>query len=195
MIVYQNIQIVDEVCMTTLEEIMHPHHFTSLLSEPRLGVDIGRVIICGDGPDTSFIGGSAADALRAPAVDGAFEALARLTVQFAGRVWLVSKCGPAVEARTRAWLDHHRFFELTGIAPGNLRFCRARPDKAPICKKLGIGFFVDDRWDVLFAMGGVVPHRFLFGAGTPPSPDVVAVPGWPAAEEAILGALGSVNPE
>ena len=46
--------------------------------EPRMGVDVGRVIIAGDGPDTSFIGGSDDDATRAPEVVGAFEALTRL---------------------------------------------------------------------------------------------------------------------
>jgi hypothetical protein len=177
---------------------MHPHrHFpkTSLLTEPRLGVDIGRVIIHGDGPDTSFVGGSDVDALRAPAVDGALEALARLRVRFAGLVWLVSKCGPRVEARTRVWLDHHRFFESTGIERDHVRFCRARADKAPICQKLGIGYFVDDRSDVLFAMNGIVPHRFLFAAASAPWPDVVAVPGWSEAERAIAAALETVTPE
>jgi hypothetical protein len=186
----------------------HDHHLPDLCDE--LGLEIRRRRV--ERRD-AHVGETAADGFeRGALVAGehvganrpspttytmapAFEALARLTVRFAGRVWLVSKCGPAVEARTRAWLDHHRFFELTGIAPGNLRFCRARPDKAPICKKLGIGFFVDDRWDVLLAMHGVVPHRFLFAATTAPSRDVEAVAGWPAAEAAILAALGSVNPE
>src|SRR5262245_3779018 len=92
------------------------------LGEPRLGVDIGRVIIHGDGPDTSFIGGSEADALKAPAISGALEALARLNTFFEGRVWLVSKCGPRVQSRTRAWLGEHRFFERTGIAPDHVHF-------------------------------------------------------------------------
>ncbi len=91
-----------------------------------LGVDIGRVLIHGDGPDTSFIGGSEADAMRAPAMAGAFEALARLCELFAGRVWLVSKCGPRIQARTRQWLDRHRFFQSTGIRYGQVRFCLER---------------------------------------------------------------------
>src|ERR1700761_8788128 len=92
----------------------------------RLGVDVGRVIIAGDGPDTSFVGGTEDDALRAPAIAGAFDALAHLRVRFAGRVWLVSKCGKRVEGRTRTWLAHHHFFEITGLDPGNLLFCRTR---------------------------------------------------------------------
>ncbi|MDF2697048.1 MAG: hypothetical protein K0S65_5431 [Labilithrix sp.] len=93
---------------------------------PVLGVDIGRVIINGDGPGTSFIGGFEDDAMRAPALDGAFASLTRLRTRFDGRVWLISKCGPRVQERTRRWLDRHRFFQETGIPYGQLRFCRER---------------------------------------------------------------------
>jgi len=156
--------------------------------EPRLGVDIGRVIIHGDGPDTSFVGGSEADALKAPALSGAFEALARLNTFFDGRVWLVSKCGPRIQARTRAWLGEHRFFACTGIAPDHVHFCRERPEKAAICRNLGITCFVDDRVDVLEAMRGIVPHRFLFGARSAPAVEIVPVETWMAAEPAIMAA-------
>src|SRR4051812_40113489 len=98
---------------------------------PTLGVDIGRVLIEGDGPDTSFVGGTEAEAMRAPAMAGSFESLTRLCQRFSGRVWLVSKCGPKVQARTRQWLDRHRFFQTTGIPYGQLRFCRDRKEKAP----------------------------------------------------------------
>ena len=152
-----------------------------------LGVDIGRVLIHGDGPDTSFIGGSEADAMRAPAMAGAFEALARLCDLFAGRVWLVSKCGPRIQARTRQWLDRHRFFQSTGIRYGQVRFCLERKEKAPICAELGVGLFVDDRLDVLAAMAGVVPHRFQFGATAAPA-GIVAAPICTAAKEAICAA-------
>jgi hypothetical protein len=150
-----------------------------------LGVDIGRVIIHGDGPDTSFIGGSDADAMNAPPMAGVIESLTRLTALFEGRVWIVSKCGPRIQQRSRDWLAHHRFFEQTGIPKHQIRFCRKRPEKAPICLELGIGLFVDDRLDVLTAMAGVVAHRFLFGASSSPDSGVVAVPTWGAAESAI----------
>ena len=126
---------------------MHSEHSLPLslphAHELRLGVDIGRVIIHGDGPDTSFVGGSTEDALRAPAVDGALAALARLQLRFAGRVWLVSKCGPKVQSRTLAWFDRHRFFEATGLSRERVRFCRDRRDKAPICEELGIALRLD----------------------------------------------------
>lgn len=162
---------------------------TTLAGAPRLGVDIGRVIILGDGPDTSFIGGSDEDALRTPPVPGALEQLAELTAQLEGRVWLVSKCGPRVQQRTRAWLGHHRFFERTGIRRDHLHFCRDRREKAPICAKLGIGLFVDDRVDVLVAMEGVVPGRFLFGASRSPVPGLVPVATWAEARVALDDAL------
>jgi hypothetical protein len=154
-------------------------------AEPRLGVDIGRVIIAGDGPDTSFVGGSEEAAMRAPEVPGAFAALTRLGRSFGGRLWLVSKCGPRVEARTRRWLAARRFFEITSIDPQRVVFCRTRPEKAPICARLGITAFVDDRWDVLASMAGVVPSRFLFGAEVSPHPEVVPAADWDAAEAAI----------
>ena len=155
---------------------------------PVLGVDIGRVLIEGDGPDTNFLRGSEAEALRAPAMPGAFEAVRRLVAQFEGRVWLVSKCGPKVQERSRRWLDRHRFWQETGVRHGNLRFCRERREKAPICLDLGVTVFIDDRVDVLHAMGGIVPFRFQFGAWEAP-PGIVAVPTWPEAEAAIA-ALG-----
>jgi hypothetical protein len=149
-----------------------------------LGVDIGRVIIEGDGPDTNFIGGSEEQAMRAPAMHGAFESLRRLTSIFERRVWLVSKCGPKIQERSRKWLDRHRFFQTTGIPYGQLRFCRERKEKAPICHELGVTLFIDDRLDVLHAMAGVVPHRFQFGASEAPE-GIVPVRNWDEAEQAI----------
>jgi hypothetical protein len=106
---------------------------------PRLGIDIGRVLIAAegaDGADTAFIGGSLSDALDTPPYEGMFDAVAPLVDRFEGRVWLVSKCGPSVQAKSRAWLRHHRFFERTGMAPANLRFCLQRPQKADHCREL-----------------------------------------------------------
>jgi hypothetical protein len=156
-----------------------------VIMKPTLGIDIGRVIIHGDGPDTSFIGATDEDALKAPAMAGAFEAIGRLVPRFEGRVWLVSKCGPRIAERSLRWLDHHRFWEATGVAREQVRFCRQRKEKAGICLDLGIGWFVDDRLDVLVPMEGVVPHRFLFGASYATDPSVYPVPTWAAAEAGI----------
>jgi hypothetical protein len=152
----------------------------------RLGIDIGRVIIDGSpgSGDTSFFSGSSAAMLRTPAVPGAFEAIARLVALFDGQAWLVSKCGPRVQQRSLEWLRHHRFFSVTGIAEGNIRFCLRRPEKAIHCAELGITHFVDDKPDVHAALAGVVPHRYLFGPQAP-MPGVTPAPDWAAAEVAI----------
>src|SRR5580658_8061533 len=101
---------------------------------------------------------------------GAFASLTRLTAILEGRVWLVSKCGPDVQARTERWLAHQQFFEITGIDPSHVRFCLRRADKATHCSELGITHFVDDRPEVLAHLVGVVPHLFLFGPQESPPP-------------------------
>lgn len=158
-----------------------------------LGIDIGRVIIrpgSQDGrEDTSFIAGSLEDALATPAMDGAFDAITRLTEAFEQRVWLISKCGPRVQDRTRRWLDHHDFYGKTGVRRDRLVFCLERPQKADHCLRLGITHFIDDRLDVLEAMRERVPHLFLFGAPQRPVGDlpwVVKVPTWPESLDAVL---------
>jgi hypothetical protein len=138
----------------------------------RLGIDLGRVIV-GDGggrTDTSFIGGTDDDAMRTTPIDGAFETIRELFSRFGGRVWIVSKCGPRIEARSRRWLAHWRFHEATGVLESSLRFCRERREKADHARKLGLTHFIDDRQDVLRHLEGVVPHRYLFGPQREPAP-------------------------
>lgn len=143
---------------------------------PTLGVDVGGVIVtlAGRDEDTSFFG---TRPLETPAADGVFEVLAALTHDvFGGRVHIVSKAGPKVAANTRAWLEHHDFFGRTGISAGSVHFVRERRDKAPVCARLGVTHFVDDRLDVLACLD-TVEHRYLFtgGAGEPPPVDL---PSW-----------------
>lgn len=126
-----------------------------------LGVDIGGVIItpARKAGDTSFF---SSDYLATPPMAGAFEAIAALArMRFGARVHLVSKCGPGVEAKTRAWLAHHAFHDITGVPEERLHFCRARADKAPICARLGVTHFIDDRLEVLGYLASV-PTRYLF---------------------------------
>ncbi len=149
-----------------------------------LGVDIGGVIIdrINDGTDTSFFSDNY---LRTSAVTGAFGTLRRLVTQrFGDKVFLVSKCGPKVEKKTLHWLAHHRFFEATGIPQENVRFCRERHEKAPICAELGITHFVDDRLEVLSHLQ-MVETRYLFQPRPEEVkrfgrflPDVVRVESW-----------------
>lgn len=156
----------------------------------KLGIDVGRVLISpsdADQADTSFIGGSLADALSTPPFDGMFEVVPRLVARFEGEVWIVSKCGPAVQNKTLLWFEHHRFFERTGISPDRVRFCLKRPEKARHCQELQITHFIDDRSDVLHAMAGVVPNRYLFGPQREVVPvGMLHVPTWQAVAEAML---------
>jgi len=124
-----------------------------------LGVDIGGVIIdkaANDDSDTSLFG---PNFLNATAVPGAFDSLAKLAQVF--DVYLVSKCGPTTEEKTRQWLAHNDFFKRTGILESHVRFCRKRLDKAGICAELGVTHFVDDRLEVLSYLPPDV-RKYLF---------------------------------
>ncbi|MBX2797315.1 MAG: hypothetical protein KTR31_06605 [Myxococcales bacterium] len=156
----------------------------------RLGLDIGKVII---GPivdgraDTSFLGTQLDDAMSTPPAPGAFSAIRTLVDRF-DEVWLVSKCGPSVQRKTRAWLDHHDFYRTTGVPSGHLRFCLKRHEKAPIAMELGLTDFVDDRRDVLVHMRGLVPRLYLFGEQTEAPPQwTIHVADWPATVAQLRG--------
>jgi hypothetical protein len=162
--------------------------------EPRLGVDIGRVIINGPahpaGGDTAFFQGDEATMLATPEMDGAVAALARLTDLFDGKVWLVSKCGPRVEARTLRWLEGHDFYRRTGLPPGHVRFCRTRPDKRLHCQELALTHFVDDHPEVHVAIRGAVAHQYFFGPQRAPVPDYgIAALTWDTLEHLIADSL------
>ncbi len=88
-------------------------------SEPRLGVDFGRVIQGGAAPsgvaDTVFLAGGPEEAMRTPETPGMFDVLPELVDRFDGRAWIISKCGERIQKRTLQWLDHHDFYRRTGL--------------------------------------------------------------------------------
>ncbi|WP_326558490.1 hypothetical protein [Micromonospora sp. NBC_01796] len=143
-------------------------------AEPRLGIDIGRVIIDGTahpgGGDTAFFSGDEATMLATPEMPDAIEVIARLVIRFHGRVWLVSKCGPRVQDRTLRWLAGHDFYRRTGLAPDRVRFCRRRTDKRVHCLELALTHFVDDHPEVHAAIHGAVVHQYFFGPQRRPVP-------------------------
>ena len=115
--------------------------------------------------------------------------------RFGGRAWVISKCGPRVQERTLAWLDHHDFYARTGIARGNVRFCRKRADKAGHCAELKITHMIDDRIDVHRALLDTVPRRYLFGRQKGPAPDWVHhTLTWTDVETAITADLAPTSP-
>ncbi len=164
--------------------------------EPRLGIDIGRVIIDGPAPpqggDTAFFTGDEAVMLATPEVPGALAAIARLVTRFEGRVWLVSKCGPRVQARTRRWLDAHDFYRRTGLPPDHVRFCRTRGEKRRHCQQLELTHFIDDHPEVHAAIRGAVDRQYFFGPQRRPVPDYcLPAPTWAHAERLIEADAGA----
>jgi hypothetical protein len=138
--------------------------------EPRLGIDIGRVIII-DGWQE---------------VPGAVDAIARLVPVFGGRVWLVSKCGPRMRELTLRWLAAHDFHRRSGVPADHVRFCRTRPEKRGYCVELRLTHFVDDHPEVHAAIRGTVDHQYLFGPPRRPVPPYAeAAPTWSDVERLI----------
>lgn len=131
-------------------------------SRPRLGIDIGRVIIANaTDVDTSIF--SSSNYLEAAFNEGAMEAIQTITEDSRwDQVHLVSKCGPVVQARTLEVFKHNNFFKHTGIQPANVHFCLTRLGKAPIATELGLTHFIDDRQDVLDILPDTVEHKLLF---------------------------------
>ncbi|HEY5989162.1 MAG TPA: hypothetical protein VIV12_22695 [Streptosporangiaceae bacterium] len=162
--------------------------------EPRLGIDIGRVIIDGPahpaGGDTAFFHGDEATMLATPEMAGAVPAIARLAEAFDRRVWLISKCGPRVQARTLRWLLAHDFYRRTTVPPGHVRFCRSRADKRSHCEELGLTHFVDDHPEVHAAIRGIVDYQYFFGPQRAAVPDYgTPAPTWADLEILIARSL------
>lgn len=128
-----------------------------------LGVDIGGVIIDRVSEDDQIETPGHYSYAGAAAVEGAFEAIARLVQQrFRERVWLVSRCDEPIELVLMRWLEAHDFSGSTGIPSNQVLFCRQRHEKATICRQLRVTHFIDDRLEVLSHLVGTVPYLYLF---------------------------------
>jgi hypothetical protein len=111
-----------------------------------LGVDCGNVIL--EQMNGTPVKNSVT-ALRAIVESGLF------SDEDGVRIWVVSKCGPRVQTLSRQWLNEINFWNLTGIPESNLEFCLKFWEKEPICKRLGITHFIDDRPRVLNCLTSV----------------------------------------
>lgn len=130
---------------------------------PTLGIDVGGVLVdrVAENSDTSFFG---SNPMATPMVEGSLEAVRRLLPLFECRVHIVSKAGPKIAGLSRQWLGRHGFTGTDMIPLSNVHFVRKRPDKDPVCERLGITHFIDDRLDVHRHLE-TVEHRYLFTGG------------------------------
>lgn len=136
-------------------------HLRAAMSRRALGVDIGRVLAAEDlDKNVSLL---SANWRQTETVAGSVEALGRLSTRaaFPGGIYLVSKCGPVVEERTREWLYMNRVLQRAGVDESRVHFVRERQQKAAICESYSITHFVDDRLSNLSWMINV-PNRYLF---------------------------------
>lgn len=111
-----------------------------------LGIDLGNTIIKN----------------RVPLPD-AFRVI-RLLIErrFRDRVVIVSRVNEEQEVRARAFVTSKAFVSEVGIPLERVHFCRKRDQKGPICKRLGITHFIDDRPEVMAFMPESVVHKILF---------------------------------
>lgn len=122
----------------------------------KIGIDIGRVIIGGDGEDTFFT----EEFLKTPEVARAFESIFELT-KAGHEVHLISKCGESVENKSMIWLNYYGYF-YAALLKHRVHFVRKRHLKAPMALALELDIFIDDRLDIIDSMEQVVPNRILF---------------------------------
>ena len=122
----------------------------------KIGIDIGNVIIGGEGADTQFF---TDNFLATPEVEGAWNSIHVL--RLAGfELHIISKCGLVVEAKSLRWLNTNAFTEL--IPLHRIHFVRKRSLKAPMAQALELDIFIDDREDIIETMQGVVEYPILF---------------------------------
>lgn len=172
------------------------------MTEEGLGIDFGDVIVGARVPtdsrgveiESDYL--SVNRFLRVLPIEGAFEAIRTLHEErFGDRIWIISKWREVVRDKCRVWLNHHRFFEITGVSRVRLMFCEERAKKVEIARSLGLTHFVDNKLEVVAPMIGIVPHLFLFrpsereiveyGAGVEIG-RVRRVESWPEIVRAIL---------
>ena len=82
--------------------------------------------------------------------------------RFGDRVHIVSRVSPEQEIRARIFVTGAEFQTHLGIPTERVHFCRERHEKGPICHKIGITHFIDDRPEVMVHMPTIVTHRILF---------------------------------
>lgn len=102
-----------------------------------LGIDLGNTIHWAD-PVTRE---------RVPMPDS-FRVIKDL-VEKVQSVYIVSRVSDEQSMRAYKWFQKFEFFEKTGLTPNKVFFCYERWDKGPICNRLNVTHFIDDRPEVM----------------------------------------------
>jgi len=152
-------------------------HLTRPGLRPRIGIDIGGVIIA-DGEDRDEIFFSR-EYLCTPEVPGALEAITELGTW--ATCFLISKVGTAKQQRCRRRLFARQFSQRCGIPAERWHFSPSRAEKGLIAQPLGLDGFVDDHSHVLAAMPSTVRCRTLFGSPSGATEHVSHAPDWSSA--------------
>ncbi len=119
-----------------------------------IGIDLGNTLI-----------------RRREVMPHAFRVVRRLIEErFGENTHIVSRVSPEQEIRARAFVTGSEFQSNLGIPIERVHFCRERHEKGPICHRIGITHFIDDRPEVMVHMPTIVTHRILFN----PNPDDLA---------------------
>jgi len=160
-------------------------HLSQPDSRPRIGIDIGGVIIAdGDTDDEIFF---SPEYLSTPAVPGALEAIAELGTW--ATCYIVSKVGTTKQRRCRQWLFAHQVPTRCQIPPERWHFSASRAEKGLVAQQLELDGFVDDHLEVLAVMPSTVRCRILFGVAPGCTEQAVHAPDWSTALKAINSCL------
>lgn len=113
----------------------------------RIGIDIGGVIISEDTDNPGLFFSN--DYLIAKEVSDSFLSIKNMIQnESSNNVFIISKCWPDVQNKSKNWLHNKDFFNITGFEYNNIRFCLERREKRNHCIELGIEYFIDDRYSV-----------------------------------------------
>jgi len=111
-----------------------------------LGIDLGNTII-----------------KNRQVLPDAFRVIRRLIDErFGVNVHIVSRVNPEQEIRARAFVTSEHFKSQLSIPLSRVHFCRERREKGPICKRIGITHFIDDRPEIMAVMPPSVVRKILF---------------------------------
>jgi hypothetical protein len=131
------------------------------LSNVRIGVDFGNVIIDhkGFGTNTEYI--EQGDFNRIPPVAGSVQALASLLRQDVACIAVTYNATDVVDSKIIDWLRHWLPSELLNDERLIISRSLNGRDKRLNCQLHQLTHFIDDRVEVLNGLMGVVPNRIL----------------------------------